>query len=72
MDGQRIYNTGRVEIGKQYSPPVRVDMDADAQRLQTALLNQRGDMSVSDKAVVAACLLGLVAVVAMDAAGWIQ
>lgn len=72
MDGQRIYNTGRVEIGKQYSPPLRVDMDADAQRLQSALIGRRDGMATSDKVVVAVSMLGLVAVVAMDAAGWIQ
>lgn len=33
------YNTGKVLIGSAYTPPRRVTMSRDEERLQTALLN---------------------------------
>jgi len=35
---QQVYNTGKVKIGLAYQRPLRVEHDADACRLQAALL----------------------------------
>jgi hypothetical protein len=44
MSTQRItpYDTGKVKIGCHYQPKRRIDMSGDMERLQSALLGQRG------------------------------
>jgi len=41
MNGERIFNTGKVKIGSKYQPPKEAPyMDRDALRLQRALIDK--------------------------------
>lgn len=70
MKGERVFNTGRVGIGIQYQRARRVEMDADAQRLQGALLC-KGPVVDADRITIAACVLAAAALAIMALAGWI-
>lgn len=37
---KNVYNTGKVQIGLAYEPPIRNEMSLDAERLQVALLSR--------------------------------
>jgi hypothetical protein len=64
------YNTGKVRIGAMYTPPAPMP-DADAERLQNALLNGGQGMDPDDKAVLIGCaIIGVVCAV-MALAGWL-
>ena len=41
MNGERIFNTGKVAIGLAYQAKPNISMDGDALRLQRALLGER-------------------------------
>lgn len=60
-------NTGKVQIGKDYRPPVHVHHDRDALRLQRALLGERAPVDWSGLAIVLVVLL--VAALAISAKG---
>jgi len=70
MNGEQVFNTGKVAIGANYQAPRRVDMDRDALRLQRALLGQRKGLD-ADGIVIVACTLAAVALAIMALAGWI-
>lgn len=62
MNGERIYNTGRVRIGSNYLPPCRTDMDADARRLQEALLKSDDRLEGAWSAVVGLAIVVVLSV----------
>ena len=68
---QKVINTGKVRIGAHYYQQARVDMDADAVRLQGALLNGNQGMDPEDKTVIIACAILGVAFAVMAFAGWL-
>jgi hypothetical protein len=68
---QKVINTGKVRIGAHYYQQARVDMDADALRLQDALLNSDRGMDPEDKTVIIACAIFGVAFAVMALAGWL-
>jgi hypothetical protein len=70
MNGENVFNTGRVRIGSQYQPAQRVEMDRDALRLQRALLGDRAGID-ADGIVIVICAAAAVALAAMVWVGWI-
>lgn len=57
------YNTGRVHIGCNYQPNVKPYHDADALRLQDALLGNKRSIDADGIAIVCVCIfIALVAV----------
>lgn len=70
MNGEQVFNTGKVAIGANYQAPRRVDMDRDALRLQRALLGQRKGLD-ADGIVIVICTAAAVALGLMAWAGWL-
>jgi len=65
----RTIDTGKVVIGRAYMPPVPKH-DADAERIQKALLTKTRQIN-ADKVALAVSLIALVAVAVMSIAGWL-
>lgn len=66
------YNTGKVQIGRFYAPPVRIQQSDTELQLQRALTERgRTRMCRQDKAITAFCLAVLAGVIAAAALGWI-
>ena len=68
---QQVINTGKVRIGAHYYQQARVDMDADAVRLQGALLNGDQGMDPEDKAIMIGCAIFAAVCAVMALAGWL-
>lgn len=56
MNGQRVFNTGKVAIGLSYQAKPNISMDKDALRLQRALLGERATIDKDGVAIVAGVL----------------
>ena len=61
------YNTGKVAIGAAYQPQQRPHHDADALRLQRALLGERVSTDWDGIAIAAVCIV--IALLALVLAG---
>jgi hypothetical protein len=62
MNGERVFNTGRVQIGSAYQPKPNTSMDKDALRLQRALLGERNKIDADGLAIVAGVAIFLAVV----------
>ena len=65
----RTIDTGKVVIGRAYTPPAPLP-DADAERIQKTLLTKPRKID-ADKVALAASVVALVAVGVMAAFGWL-
>jgi hypothetical protein len=65
----RTIDTGKVIIGCAYTPPAPL-LDADAERIQKALLSKPRTVD-ADKVVLTVSLLALVAVAVMAVFNWL-
>jgi len=66
------YNTGRIQIGLLYTPPQVPHHDADALRLQRALLGERPRIDWDGIAiVVATCAIAALVLTVMALMGWL-
>ena len=61
MTGEKVFNTGKVQIGRAYVPTARPYHDRDALRLQSALLGHKPQTDWDGIGIVA----GVLVVVAM-------
>lgn len=52
MNGQRVFNTGKVAIGLSYEAKPNISMDKDALRLQRALLGERNKIDKDGVAII--------------------
>lgn len=67
---KQVFNTGKVRIGAMYTPPAPLP-DADAERLQVALLDGTRSMDPEDKAMLIGCSVIGVVFLAMVVASWL-
>ena len=65
----RTVDTGKVVIGRAYMPPAPLP-DADAERIQRALLTKTRQIN-ADKVALVVSLFALVAVAVMAIVGWL-
>jgi len=65
----RTIDTGKVVIGRAYMPPAPL-LDADAERIQKALLTKTRQID-ADKVALVVSVVALVAVGVMAVAGWL-
>ena len=69
MTGEKVFHTGKVAIGRLYTPTARPHHDADALRLQRALLGERPRIDWDGIGIVAFVLLVVVMAVIVYAIG---
>lgn len=59
MNGQRVFNTGKVAIGIAYEPEPYVESDRDMLRLQRALMSGGRRIDIDGLAIAASCLVAV-------------
>lgn len=65
MTGEKVFNTGKVQIGRAYVPTARPYHDRDALRLQSALLGHKPEIDWDGIIIAAVCLAALVAMLVL-------
>ena len=65
MTGEKVFNTGKVQIGRAYVPTARPYHDRDALRLQSALLGHKPQTDWDGIIIAATCLAALVAMLVL-------
>ena len=63
MTGEKVFNTGKVAIGRLYTPAARPHHDRDALRLQSALLGHKPKTDWDGIIIAVACIALLAAVI---------
>lgn len=69
MTGEKVFNTGKVAIGRLYTPTARPHHDRDALRLQSALLGHKPQTDWDGIGIVAFVLVVVVMAVIAYAIG---
>lgn len=57
MNGQRVFNTGKIQIGLAYQPKPYVESDKDMLKLQRALTGGRRRFDIDGLAIAVSCLV---------------
>ena len=65
MTGDKVFNTGKIKIGRLYTPTARPHHDRDALRLQSALLGHKPQTDWDGIIIAAVCLAALVAMLVL-------
>lgn len=59
MNGQRVFNTGKIQIGLAYQPKPYVESDKDMLKLQRALMGTGRRIDIDGLAIAASCLVAV-------------